>query len=311
MKLVIQIPCYNEENTLPQVIEDLPKQIPGIDCIEYLIIDDGSTDKTIETAKQLGVHHILELGSNHGLAIAFTKGLNYCLTHNADIIVNTDGDNQYRAECIPDLIKPILENKADIVVGERPIESISDFSYLKKKLQRIGSGFVRRFSGTNVPDTTSGFRAYSAQAASQLQVFNRYTYTLETIIQAGAMGMRITSVPIKVNPKTRESRLFKSIPAYISRSVCVILRSYLIYKPFMTFLYASTFVGILATIPFIRYMWFYMQGQKSGHIQSLLLGTILMLLAFNLFSLAIIGHIIGSNRKLIQEILSLRKANTK
>ncbi|MDD5459195.1 MAG: glycosyltransferase family 2 protein [Phycisphaerae bacterium] len=235
MKLIIQIPCYNEEATLSDVIKDLPKELDGIEQIEYLVIDDGSSDNTVQIAKKLGVHHILELGSNHGLAKAFTRGINYCLNHGADIIVNTDGDNQYKADCIKNLIKPIIDNQADIVVGARPIEQIEHFSFIKKKLQRLGSSVVRRFSGTNVPDTTSGFRAYSAQAASQLQVFNRYTYTLETIIQAGAMDMRITSVPIDVNDKMRESRLFKSVAGYIWRSVCVILRSYIIYKPFMTF----------------------------------------------------------------------------
>lgn len=307
MKLIIQIPCYNEQDTLGEVINDLPKKLDGIDKIEYLIIDDGSKDKTIEVAKSLGVHHILELGSNHGLAKAFTSGLNYCLKHNADIIVNTDGDNQYKASYIKDLIKPILNNQADIVVGARPIDQIEHFSFIKKKLQRIGSGVVRRFSGTNVPDTTSGFRGYSAQAASQLQVFNRYTYTLETIIQAGAMNMRITSVPIDVNDKTRESRLFKSIRGYIWRSMCVILRSYIIYRPFMTFMYASIFTGLLGLIPCLRFLYFYLKDGSSGHIQSLLFGAVILIISFNLFSLGIIGHIIGTNRKLTQELLSIKR----
>ena len=304
MKLIIQIPCYNEEETLPAVIADLPKQIDGVDEIEYMIIDDGSADKTVEVARHLGVRHIVELGSNRGLATAFKRGIQSCLVNGADIIVNTDGDNQYKAEYIKDLIRPIIDNTADVVIGARPIEQIEHFSLIKKKLQRIGSGFVRRFSGTNVPDTTSGFRAYSADAASQLQVFNRYTYTLETIIQAGALDLRIASVPIDVNEKTRESRLFKSIPGYIARSVCVIIRSYIIYRPFMTFLYASIITGVLGLIPCLRFLYFYFTKGDSGHMQSLLLGAVLLIISFNLFSLGIIGHIVGSNRKLVNQLTS-------
>ena len=307
MKLIIQIPCYNEENTLPDVVNDLPKQIDGIDVIEYLVIDDGSSDKTIEVAKELGVHHILGLGSNHGLAKAFTKGINYCLQNGADIIVNTDGDNQYNAEYIKDLIGPILENTADIVIGARPIESIKHFSAIKKKLQRVGSRVVRGFSGTDIPDTTSGFRAYSAEAACQLHVFNRYTYTLETIIQAGAMDMRITSVPIGVNPKTRDSRLMKSLPSYISRSVWVILRSYVIYKPFMTFFYAFLITGIIGLIPCLRFLYYYYAGERAGHIQSLLFGVVMLIISFNLLSLGILGHLISANRKLINEQLHISR----
>ena len=304
MKLMIQIPCYNEESTLPEVVNDLPKHIDGVDTIEYLIVDDGSSDRTTEVARELGVHHILELGSNHGLAKAFTKGIGYCLQNGADIIVNTDGDNQYKAEYIKDLIKPILENKADIVIGARPIEMVKEFSWIKKKLQRIGSGVVRRFSGTDIPDTTSGFRAYSAEAASRIQVFNRYTYTLETIIQAGTMDMRIASVPIEINSKTRDSRLIKSISGYIVRSIVVIIRSYVIYKPFMTFFYAFVITGIVGLIPCLRFLYYYFKEGSSGHLQSLLFGIVMLIISFNLLSLGIIGHIIGSNRKLLNELLS-------
>lgn len=303
MKLIIQIPCYNEEQTLPEVIADLPREIQGIDAIEYLIIDDGSKDKTVDMAKSLGVHHIVQLGSNQGLAMAFMKGIAFSLQQDADIIVNTDGDNQYKAKYIKDLIKPILENRADIVIGARPIEDVKEFSWLKKKLQRLGSWTVRNFSGTDVPDTTSGFRAYSAEAASQVHVFNRYTYTLETIIQAGTMDMRLTSIPIEVNSKTRESRLMKSIYSYICRSIWVILRSYAIYKPFKTFFYASVIFGVIGLIPCLRFLYYYLAGGSSGHIQSLLLGTVLQIISFNLFSLGIIGHLIGTNRKLLNEIL--------
>lgn len=305
MKLIIQIPCYNEEETLPQVIRDLPGDIEGVDEIEYLVIDDGSTDRTVEAAKELGVHHIVSLGSNHGLATAFIKGVHKCVELGADIIVNTDGDNQYQGQCIRDLVGPILEGRADMVVGCRPIEQMQDFSWLKKKLQRLGSGAVRRFSGTDVPDTTSGFRAYSAGAAAQLQVFNRYTYTLETIIQAGAMDMRLCNVPIEVNRKTRASRLIPSIPRYIWRSISIILRSYMTYRPFRTFFYASLVTGLIGVIPCVRFLYYYFRGERSGHIQSLILGAILLIISFNLFSLGVLGHVISANRKLIHEALHL------
>ncbi|MCK4627748.1 MAG: glycosyltransferase family 2 protein, partial [Sedimentisphaerales bacterium] len=234
MKLIIQIPCYNEEKTLPEVIRDLPRDLTGVDRIEYLVIDDGSSDNTVEVARQLGVHHVLSLGSNQGLATAFLAGIRRCLELGADIIVNTDGDNQYKGECIKELVGPILQGKADVVVGARPISDIDHFSWLKKKLQQLGSRVVRQFSGTDIPDTTSGFRAYTAEAAMKLHVFNRYTYTLETIIQAGHMNVRIGHVQIKVNPKTRESRLISSIPRYVWRSSSIILRSYITYKPLRT-----------------------------------------------------------------------------
>ncbi|MHC4637631.1 MAG: glycosyltransferase family 2 protein [Planctomycetota bacterium] len=313
MKLIIQIPCYNEETTLPDVIRDLPRQIDGIDTIEYLIIDDGSSDRTVEVAKELGVHHIVIQGSNQGLAKAFTTGVRRCAELGADIIVNTDGDNQYKGQCIKDLVGPILEGRAEIVIGCRPIEEIEDFSWIKKRLQRIGSGVVRRFSGTDVPDTTSGFRAYSSDAAMMLHVFNRYTYTLETIIQAGAMDMRICDAAIEVNPKTRESRLISSIPRYIWRSMSVIFRSYITYKPFQTFFYMSLLPGVIGLFYCVRFFYFHFSGKGGGHIQSLILAGVLLMISFNLFTLGIIGYLIGTNRKLVQETLHylrsrLRKA---
>lgn len=307
MKLIIQIPCYNEENTLPQVIRDLPTQIDGVDKIERLIIDDGSTDNTVSVARELGIEHVLSLGTNHGLAVAFTMGVRKCVELGADIIVNTDGDNQYKGQCIKNLVAPILQGKADLVVGCRPIEQIEDFSWLKKKLQRLGSSVVRRFSGTDVPDTTSGFRAYSAQAALRLHVFNRYTYTLETIIQAGAMNMRLCNVPIEVNPRTRCSRLISSIPRYIWRSISIILRSYITYKPFRTFFYISLLPGIIGAAYCIRFLYFYLAGSGSGHIQSLILAGVLLLVSFNLFMLGILGHLMGANRELIHEALYLAR----
>ena len=299
MKLIIQIPCYNEQETLPAVMKDLPGQLPGIDKIETLIIDDGSTDRTVQVARELGVDHILSLGSNHGLATAFLRGIAKCLDAGADIIVNTDGDNQYSGQCINDLIIPIVESRLDIVVGARPIDKIDDFSWLKKKLQRLGSHVVRQFSNTDVPDTTSGFRAYSAEAAMRLHVFNRYTYTLETIIQAGHMNMRIGHVPIQVNPKTRQSRLISSIPRYLGRSISIIVRSYITYKPLRTFFYCSLVPGIVGLA--ICLHWLIVFGK--GHVQRLQLGVTLILIAFMLMVLGILADLISANRKLIQEAL--------
>ena len=302
MKLIIQIPCYNEADTLPQVLADLPTAIPGIDTIETLIIDDGSSDSTADLARQLGVDHVVRLPYNQGLARAFSAGLQACLDQNADLIVNTDGDNQYQGHCIPDLVKPLLAGQADIVVGARPIENISHFSWLKKKLQRLGSSVVRRFSGTEVPDTTSGFRAYTARAAATLHVFNKYTYTLETIIQAGAMGLRIANVPINVNPKTRESRLISSVPRYIRRSSAIILRSYITYKPLRTFFYFALLPGLAGLILCLRFLYFFFSGD-GGHVQSLILAAILLIVAFQLFALGILGDLLATNRRLLQEEL--------
>ncbi|MCP4707975.1 MAG: glycosyltransferase family 2 protein [Planctomycetes bacterium] len=299
MKLIIQIPCFNEQDTLAEVVGELPRELPGIDLIEYLVIDDGSADRTAELARELGVHHVLNLGSNRGLATAFLMGVRRCLELGADIIVNTDGDNQYHGGSVKDLIVPVLENKADIVVGARPIEMIDHFTWWKKKLQRWGSRVVRKFSGTNLPDTTSGFRAYSAEAALRLHVFNQYTYTLETIIQAGHMNMRITHVPIEVNPKTRDSRLIKSVPRYIWLSGSTILRSYLTYKPLRTFFYLSLPPGLIGLG--ICLWWLIVWG--SGHMQALLLGVMLILIAFLMLVLGVVSDLMSANRKLIQELL--------
>lgn len=307
MKLIIQIPCYNEEQTLPAVIADLPRELPGVDVIEFLLIDDGSTDRTVPVARQLGVHHVLEMGSNRGLAAAFTAGLRRSVELGADIIVNTDGDNQYSARSIPALIEPILARKADVVVGARPIAEIAHFSWLKKKLQNLGSHVVRQFSGTDVADTTSGFRAYSAEAALRLEVFNRYTYTLETIIQAGAMDMRITHVPIEVNAQTRESRLISSIPRYLWRSMSIILRSYMTYRPLRTFFYLSLVPGLAGLAICGRFLFYFFGQGAAGHIQSLILAAILLLISWQLLVLGIVADLIAANRKLLQETLYLQR----
>jgi len=231
MKLIIQVPCYNEEETLPCVIRDLPRAVDGVDFIEYLVIDDGSTDRTVATARRYGVHHVISLGANQGCGAAFIAGIRACLKLGADIIVNTDGDNQYAGRCVANLIQPILDYRADIVIGSRPIEEISAFSPLKKKLQRIGSMIVRHLSNTNVPDVTSGFRAFSADAAMKLDVLSFYNHTLETLIQAGHLPLRICHVPVEVNLPTRPSRLMTSTTQYVWRSIFIILRAYIRHRP--------------------------------------------------------------------------------
>ena len=303
MKLIIQIPCYNEEATLGAVIEDLPRELPGVDCIEYLVIDDGCTDKTVEIAREHGVDHILSLGKNQGLAVAFIKGLGKCVELGADIIVNTDGDHQYQGKYVQDVIGPILAGQSDIVVGSRPIDRIEYFSWMKKKAQRLGSYVVRQLSGTDLPDVTSGFRAYSAEAAMRLHLFNPYDYALETIIQAGHMKMKISHVPIDVNPKTRPSRLFGSEFDYVKQSCPIILRSYIIYKPLRTFFYASLVPGFLGLALCARFLYYFIVGGGSGYVQSLILAAVCLIIAFNLIVLGILADLISANRNLSHEIL--------
>jgi glycosyltransferase involved in cell wall biosynthesis len=307
MKLIIQILCYNEEKTLPQVIEDLPRELPGIDSIEYLVVDDGSTDRTVETAREVGAHHVTSLKSNQGCGAAFQHGLQKCIELGADIIVNTDGDNQYKGSCVESIVTPILEGTADIVIGTRPIEEIEEFSWLKKKLQRIGSYVARRFSGEEVPDATSGFRAFSADAAMHLHITTRYSHTLETIIQSGRLNMEIEQVPIEVNAKTRESRLMTSISQYIWRSAFIILRSYIRYSPRQTFLFLSSIFGIPGLLICLRFLYYSFILDKSGYIQSLILAAVLLLMSFQLLVLGIIADLVGLNRRLLQENYYLNK----
>lgn len=305
MKVIIQIPCYNEEETLPDVINDLPRELTGVDKIEYLVIDDGSTDNTDKMARSIGVHHVVSLGTNQGCGAAFQAGIRRCIELGADIIVNTDGDNQYKGACIQDLIAPILKGEADIVVGSRPIEEIQDFSWFKKRLQRFGSKVASRFSGTELPDITSGFRAYTVDAAMKIHIFSKYSHTLETIIQAGQMQMRIRHVPVEVNLKTRESRLMSSMGQYIFHSTLIILGSYIRCRPLSTFLYLSIIPGLAGFAIGLRFLYYFFTGHPAGHIQSLILAAILLLIAVHFMILGIIADLMSTNRKLIMENLYL------
>lgn len=302
MKLIIQIPCYNEAETLEVALNDLPKQIDGIDEIEYLIINDGSKDNTVEVAKNWGVHYVVNFKCNKGLAKGFIAGLDACLRQGADIIVNTDADNQYCGADIEKLVRPILDGKADIVIGERPIDDTEHFSPLKKKLQHIGSWTVRVASKTDVPDAPSGFRAYSRQAALKMNVVNEYTYTLETIVQAGRNKMAITSVPIRTNPELRKSRLFNSMFGYIKKSMLTIIRAFMMYKPLRFFTIIGSVIFLIGLILGIRFLVFVFMGESGGHIQSLILASTLLLLGFQTFISGLQADLIASNRKLLEDI---------
>ena len=302
MKLIIQIPCLNEEHSLPKTLEDLPKQIEGIDSIETLIIDDGSTDKTVEVAKKLGVHHVLQFTNNKGLAKAFIAGINQSLKLGADIIVNTDADNQYFGGDIVKLIQPILKKDADIVVGDRQVETIRHFSPVKIFLQKFGSWVVRQLSGTEVPDATSGFRAYSRDAALQLNVVSDFTYTIETIISAGKKNLAIAHVPVKTNTKLRESRLFPSIRVYLQRSLVTMLKVYSMYRPLRLFTLAGGTTFLLGFAIGCRYLFFFFMGQTEGHIQSLILSAILLIVGFQIIMMGIAAELISVNRQLLEDI---------
>jgi glycosyltransferase involved in cell wall biosynthesis len=303
MKLIIQIPCFNEEHTLPQTIADLPRQIEGIDEIETLIIDDGSTDRTIEVAKELGVDHIIRNKINVGLARTFRKGLEECLKLGADIIVNTDGDNQYCGGDIPKLVEPIINGTAELVIGDRQTSKIPHFSFVKKILQWMGSATVRKLSGTNVPDAVSGFRAFSREAAIRLNIISPFSYTIETVIQAGKKHMAIASVPVRTNTKTRDSRLFKSIPKFIERQLSSMLRMYLMYQPLRFFIYLAMVFSLIGLAPIVRFILFYYQGDGSGHIQSLILGGVFLLMGFITFVMAILADLLNFNRQLLEATL--------
>jgi glycosyltransferase involved in cell wall biosynthesis len=300
MKLIIQIPCLNEEETLPITLADLPRQVAGFDSVEWLVIDDGSTDRTIEVAKEHGVDHIVRLTNNKGLAAGFQAGLDACLKLGADVIVNTDADNQYDAGAIPRLVAPILAGTADMVVGDREVTSIEHFSPLKKSLQRLGSAVVRRASDTDVPDTTSGFRAYNREAAIQLAVVSKFTYTLETIIQAGKLLVATDHVPVATNPKLRESRLFGSMWAYVRRNSVSIFRIYAQYEPLRVFMTLALIVGLAAIGVWTRFIVAWIGGSGSGHVQSLILGAVLFNAAVVLAALGVIGDLLYAQRVMTQ-----------
>ena len=302
MKLIIQIPCFNEAETLEVALNDLPKQIEGIDEIEYLIINDGSMDNTVEVAKQWGVHYVINFKQNKGLAKGFMAGLDMCLRNGADIIVNTDADNQYCGEDIEKLVRPILEGKADIVIGERPIDQTEHFSPLKKKLQHFGSWVVRKASNTEIPDAPSGFRAYSREVALKMNVVNNYTYTLETIVQAGQNKFAITSVPIRTNPELRESRLFNSMFGYVKKSMVTIIRSFVMYKPLKFFLMLGSIVALFGLFFVVRFLYFFMIGTGSGHVQSLILATTLITLGSLTIITGLQADTIAANRKLLEDV---------
>ena len=302
MKLIIQIPCYNEAETLEIALNDLPKQIDGIDEIEYLIIDDGCKDNTVEVARNWGVHHVVSFAQNKGLAKGFMAGLDACLEHGADIIVNTDADNQYCADDIPKLIQPILDHKADIVIGERPIDDTESFSWIKKKLQHFGSWVVRKASKTDIPDAPSGFRAFSRDAAMRINVINDYTYTLETIVQAGRNRMAITSVPVRTNPELRKSRLFHSMGSYVKKSMLTILRALMMYKPLYCFSIVAIIPIIIGLLIGIRFMVFYAHGLGTGHNQSLLLACTLIIIGFVTFVIGMLADVISANRKILEDV---------
>src|SRR3712207_1901520 len=300
MKLIIQIPCFDEEKTLPATLGDLPREVAGFDTVEWLIIDDGSGDRTVEVARAHGVDHVVRLTNNKGLAYAFQAGLDACLKLGADVVVNTDGDNQYNGRDIPKLVQPVLRGDADMVVGDREVMNIEHFSPLKKSLQRLGSWVVRQASSTDVPDTTSGFRAYNREAAMQLSVVSKFTYTLETIIQAGKQFITVDHVPIRTNPKTRESRLFPSMWSYVRRNALSIFRIYARYEPLRVFGAAAALVMLIALAVWARFFYFLVQGDGAGHVQSLILGAVLFNAAMVLAALGVIGDLLSGLRTMLQ-----------
>ncbi len=312
MKLIIQIPCFNEEQTLPQVIADLPKNIPGIDIVEYMVIDDGSTDQTVEVAKSLGVHHVVSLETNRGLAQAFYQGVNYALAHGADILVNTDGDNQYCGADIPKLVEPILQKKADMVIGSRPISHHPEFGTVKKLLQKTGSATLRFISKTSVPDAPSGFRAFSKETCQRLFVYSRFSYCMETLIQAGTNGLRVASVDIRVNPKTRDSRLFKSIPEYIWKTSKTILSMFLLYRPMMFFsllgsMALATALGLGLRFIYLIYFDACEGTMTRTHLPSVILMSLCGIVGCLLILVGALSDLIRSQRRLCEEILYLER----
>lgn len=305
-KLVIQVPCLNEAETLPATLADLPRSVEGFDCVEWLVVDDGSTDDTSEVARAHGVDHVVRFPVNRGLAAAFLVGLDTALRAGADVVVNTDADNQYDASCIPDLVAPILSGRADLVVGERPIEAIEEFSATKKRLQRLGSAIVRAASGTDVRDAASGFRAFSRDTALQLQVLGRYSYTMETLVQAGWQGLDVVGVPVRVHPSTRPSRLVRSVPQYLWRSAQTIVRSFALYKPFRFFLLLSAGPALLGVVLVIR--WAYLNwftDDPAGRVPSLVAAAVCLLLAALIAVVGLLADLLSANRRALGEIRTM------
>lgn len=307
MKLFIQIPCLNEAETLPLVLKDIPRSIPGVSSIEVLVIDNGSTDETVAVAKQHGVKHFVRHAGKRGLAQAFRDGLLYCLQHDADIIVNTDGDNQYPGQSISDLVRPIVEGRAEMVIADRQVQTIAHFSPFKKLLQRFGTWVLNQAAGTSIPDAPSGFRAYSREAALKLNVVTRFSYAMETLIQAGNKKLAIATVPITVNPKTRESRLFKSNWEHVLKSGIAIMRAYVMYQPLKLFVALGWVFLLTGLIPFVRFLYFAHHTTGAHHLQSLIMGTVLLTGAFISFTLGVIADLIRINRTLIEDNLELTK----
>jgi glycosyltransferase involved in cell wall biosynthesis len=304
VKVIIQIPAYNEAATLPQTVQDLPQTLPGVDQIEYLLVDDGSTDRTVEVARSLGIHHIIHHRQNRGLAAAFVSGLNGALAAGADIIVNTDADNQYCGADVIRLVQPILEERADIVVGDRGVAASEHFSPLKRWLQSVGSWVVQRTAGIPIPDATSGFRAFSREAALRLTVLSDYTYTLETLIQAGARRIALIYVPVRTNPQTRKSRLIRNIPSFMSLSVVSILRFYTMYQPLRVFMSLGGLLVAVGALLVLRFMYFYLaHNGAAGHIQSLILSAILIVVGFQVCLIGLIAELVRLNRKMLEETL--------
>jgi glycosyltransferase involved in cell wall biosynthesis len=303
MKLVIQIPCYNEETTLPLTLQDLPASLPGVDCVEWLVVDDGSTDRTVEVALEMGVHHVVRHPRNMGLAEAFLTGLETSLKMGADVIVNTDADNQYWGEDIGRLVRPIVDGQADIVVGDRGVGTVAHFSPLKRWLQRLGSRVVGLASGSLVPDATSGFRALSRQAALRTIVYSQYSYTLETLIQAGSRRMTVAYVPVRTNPQTRKSRLMRSLPQYLVNSGATILRAYTMYRPLRVFLAIGGALVLVGLVIGVRFLFFYFAGRGMGHVQSLILAAILTIVGFQVCLIGLMADLVGFNRKILEETL--------
>lgn len=303
-KLIIQIPCLNEAKTLGSTIDDLPRELPGIDEIEYLVIDDGSSDNTSEVAKQAGVHHVVQHTRNMGLATAFRTGLEACLRLGADIIVNTDADNQYQAADIQKLVEPILAKRADLVVGDRGVGTLPNFTYLKQRLQILGSWVIGKASGLDTPDATSGFRALSRRAAMHTIILSEYSYTLESLIQAGHYKMAVEFVPVRINPETRPSRLMKSMGQYINTSTIAIVRAYTLYRPLKVFTILGVVLIFFGLIPGVRFLYLLSIGETTGHVQSLILTAILLLMGFQSLLMGVISDLVASNRKLLEETLT-------